>query len=380
MTRGTTTVPVSKCKAPTQPSTSAKSRAYSFRGSTIKSSLQITPTKTSPSKLSENKSLSSPNPSTPSNRKCSVCQGIDDLRSMKLNEAVQEFSSKLDTYQELSKSLGENSSNLSHAITTIKHFILHLEPSHVENFFTSIDSKISSVSDSLADLSNYVTKLDDIHMLTGTTHRLMVDSKSNRSESDTKSFDAIDSRIQNLESICAQLSTKIESFDISPLLQYQERFNNIIENSAPTNPHHSSQEHPLEPSTSATQRIPKSNTVLIIGDSNTKYVNLNFPSVRVPTYLIEDIDPTKCIGYHKIWVHIGINNLKSRNCRGHNDIVRHFNLFMHKLYLIRQNCPHSKIVVSPVLPNGIQALNERALIFNKMLFSRVKVTGETIST
>ena len=240
MTRGTTTVPVSKCKAPTQPSTSAKSRAYSFRGSTIKSSLQITPTKTSPSKLSENKSLSSPNPSTPSNRKCSVCQGIDDLRSMKLNEAVQEFSSKLDTYQELSKSLGENSSNLSHAITTIKHFILHLEPSHVENFFTSIDSKISSVSDSLTDLSNYVTKLDDIHMLTGTTHRLIVDSKSNSSESDTKSFYAIDSRIQKLESICAQLSTKIESFDISPLLQYQERFNNIIENSAPTNPQYSS--------------------------------------------------------------------------------------------------------------------------------------------
>ena len=116
-------------------------------------------------------------------------------------------------------------------------------------------------------------------MLTGTTHRLMVDSKSNLSESDTKSFDVIDSRIQKLESICAQLSTKVESFDISPLLQYQERFNNIIENSAPTNPHHSSQEHPLEPSTSATQHIPKSNTLLIIGDSNTKYVNLNFPSV-----------------------------------------------------------------------------------------------------
>ena len=251
MTRGTTTVPVSKCKAPTQPSTSTKSRPYSFRGSTIKSSLQITSRKTSPSKLPEHKSLSSPNPFTPSNRKCSVCQGIDDLRSMKLNEAVQEFSFKLDTYQELSKSLGENSSNLSHAITTIKHFILHLEPSHVEDFFTSIDSKISSVSDSLTDLSNYATKLDDIHMLTGTAHRLMVDSKSNSSELDTKSFDAIDSRIQKLESICAQLSTKIESFDISPLLHYQERFNKIIENSAQPSPHHSSQEHPLESSTSA---------------------------------------------------------------------------------------------------------------------------------
>ena len=259
---------------------------------------------------------------------------------------------------------------MSHAITTIKHFILHLEPNHVENFFTSIDSKISSVSDSLTDLSNYVTKLDDIHMLLGTTHRLMVDSKTNSSESDAKSFDAIDSRIQKLESICAQLSTKIESFDINHC--YSIKTDSTISSKIARQQTHTTHRKSTLSSLQhqPTQRIPKSNTVLIIGDSNTKYVNLNFPSVRVPTYLIEDIDPTKCSGYHKIWIHIGINNLKSRNCRGYNDIVRHFNLFMHKLYLIRQNCPQSKIVVSPVLPTGIQALNERALIFNKMLFSR----------
>ena len=123
-------------------------------------------------------------------------------------------------------------------------------------------------------------------------------------------------------------------------------------------------------STSASWRIPKTNTVLISGDTNTKYVNLNCPSVRLPTFLVEDIDPTKCFGYHKIWVHVGINNLKSRNCRNHNDIIRHFNHFMHKLHIIRQNCPNSKIVVSPILPTGIHALNERTAAFNKMLFSR----------
>ena len=130
MTKTATTISANKSKASasSQPSLSvSKSKPYSFRGSTIKNSLQITPTKTSPSKLSEHKPVSSPNPSTPSNRKCSVCQGIEELRSFKLNEAVQEFSSKLESYQEISKSLGENSSNLNHVMTTIKHFVLHLK-------------------------------------------------------------------------------------------------------------------------------------------------------------------------------------------------------------------------------------------------------------
>ena len=155
-----------------------------------------------------------------------------------------------------------------------------------------------------------------------------------------------------------------------PLLQYQERFKEIIANSVPSNLSHSSNVHRLEPSTSTSPHLPKTNTVLIIGDSNTKYVSLNSSSVRLLTYVIEDIDPIKCFGYHKIWVHVGINNLKSGNCRGHNDVIRHFNLFLHKLHLIRQNCPNSKIVVSPILPTGIQALIERAVIFNRMLFSK----------
>ena len=98
---------------------------------------------------------------------------------------MQEFSSKLVSYQEISKSLGENSSDLNHAITTIKHFILHLKPSDVENYFKSIDSKVTSINDNLVDLSNYVTKLDDIHKLTDTTNKL-VHSNLNNSESDKK--------------------------------------------------------------------------------------------------------------------------------------------------------------------------------------------------
>ena len=372
MTKTTITAPVSKGKTSSQPSSLVnRARPYSLRGQTSRSTLQITPTKPSPTKHSGNGPNSSPAPSTPSNnnRKCSVCQGIEELRSFKLNEAVQEFSSKLDSYREISKSLGDNSSDLNHAITTIKHFILHLKPSVVENYFESIESKVSAVSDNLADLSNYVTKLDAIHELIGSTNKL-IHLKTSSSASGNNLLDVIDSRIQKLESICAELSNKLESFDLSPLQQYQQRFNDIIADSAHLHDPCKAR-NLVVPSTSATQRTPKTNTVLIIGDSNTKYANLiNSPSVRLPTYLIEDIDPVKCFGYHKIWVHVGINNLKSRNCQNHNDIIRHFNHFMHKLNIIRQNCPNSKIVVSPILPTSIHALNERAIAFNRMLFAK----------
>ena len=41
---------------------------------------------------------------------------------------------------------------------------------------------------------------------------------------------------------------------------------------------------------------------LIMGDSNTKYVNLPHANYhKIPTYTIEDIDPAKCIGYAKLW-------------------------------------------------------------------------------
>ena len=363
MTRTASTASVSKGRTSSQASGAVKLKPYPLRGKTVKNTLQITPTKPSPTKLS-----AEPNPSPTPSRTCSVCQGIEHLRSFNLKEAVEEFNSKLETYREISKSLGDNSSDLNHAITTIKHFILHLKPSNVESYFKSIESKVTSVNDNLADLSNYVTKLDAIHELAGSTNSIL-NSKPLSSPPENNSLDMIDSRIQKLESMCSQLSDKLESLDFSQLQNYEKRFNDIIAESRSSSYNPPNTPTPDVASTSASWRIPKINTVLIIGDSNTKYVNLNCSSVRLPTFLVEDIDPTKCFGYHKTWVHVGINNLKSRNCGNDNDIIRHFNHFMHKLHIIRQNCPNSKIVVSPILPTFFHALNECAVAFNKMLFS-----------
>ena len=80
----------------------------------------------------------------------------------------------------------------------------------------------------------------------------------------------------------------------------------------------------------------------------------NLSSHRIPTYLIEDINPNVCAGYKKIWVHVGTNNIKTIRCSNINDIHRHFNNFIHKLDIIRSICPHSKIVVSLIPPQPFQ--------------------------
>ena len=118
---------------------------------------------------------------------------------------------------------------------------------------------------------------------------------------------------------------------------------------------------------------PSPKTCIILGDSNTKYVKLennHLDSHRIPTYTINDIDPNSCIGYKKIWIHVGINNLKTLNCKNINVIHGHFNTLIQKLNAIRSLCPHSKLMVSRILPTAIPTLNKRALIFNKLLFEQ----------
>ena len=126
---------------------------------------------------------------------------------------MQEFTSKLESYREISKSLGENSSELEHAIATIKHFILHLEPKNVENYFMRIDDKISSVTDNLSDLSNYVTILDSVQKTVNSTNTI-ISSKVSSTDGDSVSLGQLDIKLQKLESICSQLTTEFGAFQI----------------------------------------------------------------------------------------------------------------------------------------------------------------------
>ena len=125
------------------------------------------------------------------------------------------------------------------------------------------------------------------------------------------------------------------------------------------------------------------NSCIILGDSNTKRLMFGntagtfrdkLPGKRVQALTIEDIDPTACIGYRNIIIHVGLNNLKctkipmlfsdSRNINVYNK----FMMLREKIDYIRSLCPKSNIVVSPILPTKIDWLNQRALEFNRYLF------------
>ena len=299
---------------------------------------------------------------TPTTNICRICKGCDDLREMNLNDAVQKFGEKIEAYQELTKSLSENNSVLSHGLDTIKHFISHTEPKDVNNFFAQTNNKIGALEESIHDLSKHIAKLDNIEEIVNTK----ISNITSTSGSPHKS-DEINKRISGLESLCNQLNSNLDSH--SPRHPY-EATNASINDFSRRNINES-----LTPSSSHITSTPAPNprTCLILGDSNTKYVKLDdshLNSRRLPTYLIEDIDPSTCIGYKKIWVHVGTNNMKSINCKNTNDIHGHFNLLMQKLNTIRSLCPYSKIIDSPVLPTAIPTINKRALIFNRLLFSQ----------
>ena len=68
----------------------------------------------------------------------------------------------------------------------------------------------------------------------------------------------------------------------------------------------SKQPSPISRATSMKQSI------LILGDSNTKHIKLlgAYNIVRDPTFLIQDINPARCKGFGRVWIHCGINNLK----------------------------------------------------------------------
>ena len=96
----------------------------------------------------------------------------------------------------------------------------------------------------------------------------------------------VTARISNVESLITQLNEKLDSINTIPTTTYSDsRYSN--------NGHNPSQAPPN----------PSNRSLLIIGDSNTRYINIDDAantSARIPTMLTEDINPMNCRGYKKI--------------------------------------------------------------------------------
>ena len=187
-------------------------------------------------------------------------------------------------------------------------------------------------------------------------------------------------KIHKVEEICSNLHRKMDFFTNqhppnAPYTSTPYVRRQVMSNSIPFTPHNIRHQAPNYNTTRCnTIPTPEAHTTprdcVILGDSNSKYVTIDtnhIRTTRIPTYRITDINPEHCVGYSRIWIHVGINDLKTRNCRGPADVHMYYSLLLEKLHRIRQLCPNSKLIVSPILPTGVPALNERARLFNNNL-------------
>ena len=130
-------------------------------------------------------------------------------------------------------------------------------------------------------------------------------------------IESLNLKIANLKVKVTELVNEIESFSKAKVYD-DPKYSNT------NHVHTKYKPAPLQPSTtSSSNPTPDPSTCLFIGDSSTKYVNPRYPNmkvVRVPTYTINDIDPSRCYGYNRIWVHVGINSLKSNFCHCPQDV------------------------------------------------------------
>ena len=237
---------------------------------------------------------------------------MEDLRSLNLKNAISEFTDKIEIFRELTKSFHNNSSTLDHALDTIKHFIVRVEPDKLNDCFAKIDSGIHSLHNQIASLPSVAYLEDRLESLEGKLpnmikldtrieameHRLaelsnissklvMIDDKLpslndyiakldsikecvtdkvTRISSMSNSNDLTE-HISRLESLCSQLSRKLELTN--------QQHGNTIPSSINT------QSNPIIDSP-----VPNPKTCLIIGDSNTKHIKLDYDQInsqRTPT-------------------------------------------------------------------------------------------------
>ena len=137
----------------------------------------------------------------------------------------------------------------------------------------------------------------------------------------------------------------------------------------------------------------KSSTI-ILGDSNTKHIKFGdvrgslgkkIPGRREPVYHIGQIDPTICLGYQSIVVHVAINDMRNSSPGrlpedpAPSDTDSHLKRLAEKLETIQILCPKASIIVSPALPTKISSLNRRAMSFNVKLIEYVKYSNPNIT-
>ena len=216
-----------------------RSKSESSATSTPKKDMHVAPQKTANTSRTAT-------PFTPSSEICDVCKGIDDLRSLRFKDAIIEFTDKIEAFKDLIKSFSDNNSTLNHALDTMKHFILHVEPSKINDSFASIDNGLNSLRTEVKSLPNFThieerlesieSKLLDMQDLSAKMDTL--DDKLASMSTIQSRFDALDNKLSQIASISKEPLVSEDLYRyIERLDSIEESINDKIRNISSANPH-----------------------------------------------------------------------------------------------------------------------------------------------
>ncbi len=119
-------------------------------------------------------------------------------------------------------------------------------------------------------------------------------------------------------------------------------------------------------------------STVIIGDSNTRFLKFgtgqgtfgqNIPGKRIEALHINKINPLDCCGFQNIFIHCGVNDIKSYTINSRDKLSSKFTELKGIIDQILILCPTSKVYVSPILPTKSRDINLRASQFNELLLN-----------
>ena len=120
------------------------------------------------------------------------------------------------------------------------------------------------------------------------------------------------------------------------------------------------------------------NSLCLIGDSNTKYLNIGegektfgftTPGTKKFAPHIEDIKPTDCCAYKNVVLLCGINSIRQRHISSGENVEKLYFDFKDKVMQIRYLNPKCNIYICPILPTKLSDYNMKANSFNELIFN-----------
>ena len=184
--------------------------------------------------------------------------------NFKLNEFDCQLNVLFNNLESKTELIGKKISSLERSLSN--HNVISNE---MERRISDLANKLINLSSNLSKYVNYVSSPSNLTLSRPSSLNVTVNKPSS-------------SVVRNRQSL-----TQVKSRNITPLLSTEGH-------------------RPADVPRVAAAHI-KPNSVLCLGDSNTRYVRLAGPHVemrREPTYTIEATDPHKVAGYQKVWIHV----------------------------------------------------------------------------